>query len=166
VVVVTMEGGGRIDILQLLDDVEDVISAGWPVPGLGRHMVDAEKATELIETIREHLPYEVQAARELAGERERLLREAHEEAMRLVQDAHRQADELLSQQKIYLAAERQAALLLQQAQQRADDIRASADDYAVESLRALEARLAQTLSTVQNGIASLQQAQRSAASSD
>lgn len=151
-----LKGGTPIDILQLLDDLEDVIHAGWPVPGVGRAMVDVAKAGEIIETIREHLPAEMQSARELAANREQYLEQANAEAQGIVEAAHRQGAELVQQEGIYKTAERQARALLDQANARAEETRARADDYAVESLRSLEARLTQTLATVQNGITSLQ----------
>lgn len=119
-------------------------------------MVDVDKATEIIEAIREHLPAEVETARELMAERETMMEEANKEAQHVVDDARRQAAELVQQEGIHKTAERQASAMLDQAQVRADEIRARADEYAVESLRALEARLTQTLATVQNGISSLQ----------
>lgn len=145
-----------IDILQLLDDLEEVIGAGWPVPGVGRAMVDVDRASELIESIREHLPQEMDSARALMAERDSVLDQAHAEGQRIVDDAQREAAELVNQEGIYKTAERHARSMIEQANARADEIRARADEYAVESLRALEARLTQTLSTVQNGIASLQ----------
>jgi len=150
------EGGGSIDILQLLDNLEDTITGGWPVPGMKRAMVDVDKATELIESIRQHLPPEVQSAREISAARERLLEEATAEAQRLMENAHRQATELVQQEGLYKTAERQARALLEQTTAQSNKIRAEADAYAVESLRSLEIRLEQTLSTVQNGISTLQ----------
>lgn len=119
-------------------------------------MVDVDRATELIEQIREHLPEEMEAARRLAAQRDEMLDQAEAEAQRVVEEAHHHAADLVKQEGVYVTAERQARALLDQAQARADEIRARADEYAIESLRALEARLTQTLSTVQNGIASLQ----------
>lgn len=119
-------------------------------------MVDVDRATALIESIREHLPQEMESARGVMAERESLMNQAHAEALRLVQDAQREAAELVNQEGVYKTAERHARSMIEQANERADEIRARADDYAVESLRSLEARLTQTLSTVQNGIASLQ----------
>jgi F0F1-type ATP synthase membrane subunit b/b' len=133
-----------------------VIGAGWPVPGVGRAMVDVDRASELIESIREHLPQEMESARALMAERDSVLDQAHAEAQQIVDDAQREAAELVNQEGIYKTAERHARSMIEQANARADEIRARADEYAVESLRALEARLTQTLSTVQNGIASLQ----------
>lgn len=145
----------------MLDDLEEIINAGWPVPGTRRAMVEVDKATELVETIREHFPAEMETARAIAADREGYLQQANAEAQRVVEEAHRQAAELVQQEGIYKTAERQARALLDQANARAEEIRAKADDYAVESLRSLEARLTQTLATVQNGIASLNaQAQR------
>jgi len=150
------DGGRAIDILQQLDNLEDIITGGWPVPGMKRAMVDVDKATELIESIREHLPAEIESAREIAAERERLLDEATAEAQRMVENAQRQAAELVQQEGLYRTAERQARALLDQTTAQADRIRAEADAYAVESLQSLEIRLEQTLATVQNGLATLQ----------
>ncbi len=122
-----------------------------------RAMVDVEKATELIASVREHLPSEVEAAREIAAERDRLLEEAGAEAEHMVENGRRQAAEMIEQEGLYKTAERQARALLEQAAAQAGRIRAEADEYAMESLRSLEIRLEQTLATVQNGIATLQQ---------
>jgi vacuolar-type H+-ATPase subunit H len=91
------------------------------------------------------------------AERESLLDQAHAEAERLVDDAQREATELVRQEGVYKTAERQARAMLDQANARAEEIYARADEYAVESLRSLEARLTQTLATVQNGIAALEE---------
>src|SRR5947199_8393535 len=94
-----------IDTLQLLDELEEVIGAGWPVPGVGRAMVDVDRATEIIESIREHLPQEIQEARQLVAERDRLREQALTEARRIVEEAQRDADELVHQAGIYKNAE-------------------------------------------------------------
>jgi hypothetical protein len=146
-----------IDTLQLLDELEEVIGAGWPVPGVGRAMVDVDRAMEMIESIRASLPQEIQEARQLVAERESLLDQAHAEAERLVDAAQREAAERVRQEGVYKTAERQARAMLDQASARAEEIYARADEYAIESLRSLEARLTQTLATVQNGIAALQE---------
>ena len=152
-----------IDTLQLLDELEEVIGAGWPVPGVGRAMVDVDRAMEMIESIRASLPQEIQEARQIVAERESLLDQAHAEAERLVDEAQREAAELVRQEGVYKTAERQARAMLDQASARAAEERARADEYAIESLRSLEAhlrsleeRLTQTLDTVHNGIATLQ----------
>ena len=119
-------------------------------------MVDVDRATELIESIRERLPQEMQEARRFVAERDSLLEQAHAEAERIVDEAQREAAEMVRQEGIYRTAERQARAMLDQAGARAQEIRARADEYALESLRSLEARLTQTLATVQNGIAALQ----------
>ena len=83
-----------IDTLQLLDDLEEDIGTGWPVPGVGRAMVDVDRAMEMIESIRASLPQEVEEARQIVAERESLLDQAHAEAERLVEEAQREAAEL------------------------------------------------------------------------
>src|SRR5204863_4921765 len=126
------------------------------VPGVGRAMVDVDRAIEMIESIRASLPQEIQEARQLVAERESLLDQAHAEAERLVEEAQREAAELVRQEGVYKTAERQARAMLDQASARAEEIYARADEYAIESLRSLEARLTETLATVQNGIVARQ----------
>ena len=145
-----------VDVLRLIDDLEEVIGAGWPVPGVGRAMVDVDKASEMLDALREHLPAELEQAREVMGERDRLLEQSYAEAQRIEQEAHQRASALVSQEGVYKTAERQARAMLEQAKARAEETRAKADEYAIDSLRALEARLTQTLATVQNGISSLE----------
>jgi cell division septum initiation protein DivIVA len=126
-------------------------------------MVDIDRAMEMIESIRASLPQEVQEARQIVAERESVLAQAHAEAERLVDAAQREAAERVRQEGVYKTAERQARAILDQASARAAEERARADEYAIESLRSLEThlrsleeRLAQTLDTVHNGIATLQ----------
>ncbi len=123
---------------------------------MGRAMVDVDKATDIVESIRQQLPKDLETARQIAADRERLLGEADAEAQHVVDQAHQQAADLVHQEGVYRTAERQARALLDQATARAEEIRARSDEYAMESLQSLEIRLAQTLSTVQNGIATLQ----------
>ncbi len=150
------KGDPEIDILQLLETLEDTLNSGWPVPGVGRAMVDIDKATELLDQIRERLPEDLTTARQIAGQRDELLEQALAEAQRIREEAEADAAELVRQEGIYKTAERQAQAIIDQARARAEEIRARADEYAIDSLRALESRLSQTLATVQNGIASLQ----------
>ena len=119
-------------------------------------MVDVDRAMEMIESIRASLPQEIHEARQIVAERESVLDQAHAEAERLVEEAQREAAELVRQEGVYKTAERQARAMLDQASARAEEIYARADEYAIESLRSLEARLTETLATVQNGIATLQ----------
>jgi hypothetical protein len=119
-------------------------------------MVDVDRAMEMIESIRASLPQEVEEARQIVAERESVLAQAHAEAERLVDAAQREAAERVRQEGVYKTAERQARAILDQASARAAEERARADEYAIESLRSLEERLAQTLDTVHNGIATLQ----------
>jgi hypothetical protein len=126
-------------------------------------MVDVDRVMEMIESIRASLPREIHEARRTVAERESLLDQAHAEAERLVDAAQREAAERVRQEGVYKTAERQARAMLDQASARAAEERARADEYAIESLRSLEThlrsleeRLAQTLDTVHNGIATLQ----------
>jgi len=143
------------DIMQLLDAIDDVLAAGWKLPGLSRVLLDGDRLAEMVSSIREQMPREVLSARQIALERGQLMEEAQQEAMHVVEQARSQASVLVSKDTVYAAAEQKAQMVLQQARLEAEDIRASADLYVAESLNALEERLADTLETVRNGIATL-----------
>ncbi len=143
------------DIMQLLDAIDDVLAAGWKLPGLARVLLDGDRLAEMVASIREQMPREVLSARQIAVERGQLMEEAQQEAMHVVEQARSQAGALVAKDTVYAAAEQKAQMVLQQARLEADDIRANADQYAAESLSALEERLADTLETVRNGIATL-----------
>jgi hypothetical protein len=56
---------------------------------------------------------------------------------------------------VIVQAEQQAQVVLEQVQAEAQEVRKGADQYAIEVLQKLEARLLQELGTVRNGILTL-----------
>lgn len=144
-----------IDILHLLDRLEDAVRSGWHVPGTSRCWVDENELQEIIESIRESIPREVQQAQEVTRERDEILGEAKTEAERLIAQAQQQAYDMVQEQDLYKTAVKEARRILEEANQQAGETRARADEYALNSLRQLEAQLSLTLTTVRNGITSL-----------
>lgn len=149
------EGVEAIDVLHLLDRLEEAISTGWKIPFTSRVAVNEQDLVELSDSIRSAVPEELRRAQQVLHEREVLIAEAEAEAQRLVEAAQQHADQLLSEQGLRKYAEHQAELIIDQATKRAQIVQQEADAYALESLHQLEKQLAQTLSTVRNGIESL-----------
>jgi hypothetical protein len=95
-----------------------------------------------------------------------LIAHANEEAERLVALAREQAAALVHEHELIKEAEQQAELLLEQVRAEAQEVRAGADEYAIDVLQELEARLTQQLNTVRNGISTLVPARRNPVSAN
>jgi vacuolar-type H+-ATPase subunit H len=94
-------------------------------------------------------------AQAVLEERDAMLSDAKAEAERTIGLAQTHALEMVQEQGLYKTAEREARRIIEEANQQARETRARADEYAMHSLLALETQLANTLHTVQNGIAAL-----------
>jgi vacuolar-type H+-ATPase subunit H len=141
--------------LHLLDRLEDAIRSGWHMPGTSRCMVDENELQEIIESVRESIPVEVRQAQEVTRNREEILGEARAEVERLIAQAQARAFEMMQEQALYKTAEKEARRIIEEANQQANEVRARADEYALNSLLQLETQLNMTLNTVRNGVSSL-----------
>ena len=125
------------------------------MPGTSRCMVDENEIQEIVESIRENIPEQMREAQKVLRDRDDLLGDSKAESERLIAQAQAQALEMVQEQGLYRTAEREARRLLEDANQEALEIRARADEYALNSLVGLETQLTNTLHTVRNGISSL-----------
>jgi len=125
------------------------------MPGTSRCMVDENEIQEIIESIRENIPEQMRESRKVLQDRDTMLSESKAESERLIAQAQAQALDMVQEQALYRTAEREARRLLDDANQEARDIRARADEYALNSLVGLETQLTNTLHTVRNGIDAL-----------
>jgi cell division septum initiation protein DivIVA len=118
-------------------------------------MVDEAELQDIIESIRENIPEQMRQAEEVTRVRDEILNDSKTEAERLIAAAQTQALEMVQEQGLYRTAEREARRIIDEANQQATEIRARADEYAVNSLESLERQLVNTLGTVRNGISAL-----------
>lgn len=146
-----------MDILHLIDQLEAVINNGWHIPLTSDVIVNEEEMLRIIDEMRARIPQEVQQAKRLLQEKERVLAQAREERERIVALAGEQASRLTEESEITKAATVRANTILERAKRDAESIRKGADDYVVEVLGNLQRELEQILRTVNNGIVAIQQ---------
>ena len=144
-----------MDILQLLDRLETVLSSGSRIPLSGKTVVDEHECMDILDQMRIAIPEEVKAAKRVQGDRDRVIRDAEDRAERIVAHAREQADSLAEQHEIVRAAEARARLILQDAEAEAQERREGADRYAAETLMQIERHLSEQLNVVRNGIRAL-----------
>jgi hypothetical protein len=129
------------DLLGHLDQLEDVLTAGWRVPLATRTLVDRATALELIDEIRLCVPEQVRAAQLLLQRREQVLASAHAEGEAVLASARRQALERLADRSLEQVAAERAAQIEKDAWRAAEVVERQADQDAADSLRCLRTRL-------------------------
>ncbi len=159
-------GGIDPTVIDLIDQLEELVSSGRRVPFTAGVVVNEDEALELIDRARLGLPDELTQARHLLEDRhrvvdeaeqesERILARAEAEAQRLVDDAEARAGVLVGEHEIAEQARAHAATVLAEADERAAKTCAEADAYAREVMLRLEDQLMRAATTVRKGIDAL-----------
>lgn len=148
-----------IDILELIDQLEALVSGGMRVPFSVKTAIDENAFFDLIDQLRVAIPQEIKQANDLLQQKEKVLTAASEEADRIITEAQERATRLLDGHEIIAAAQAQAETIRAQSQREAEAIRKGADDYALGTLSDLESRLGSLLRTTSNGLAALKRRQ-------
>lgn len=142
-----------MDIQHLVDRLEEILNTGRHVPFTSRTFIDEQHALELIDQMRISIPEEIEKAKRVLRERDRVMAQANEEAARIRELAREKSETLIQRDAITQAAQARAASIIEQSRHEADTIRAEADQYVIDVLSDLEDALTRTLTVVRNGIA-------------
>jgi hypothetical protein len=156
-----------MDILQLIDRLEELFNESKAIPLTRNVMVDEDRMLDIIDQMRIAIPEEVKKAQQLLGQRDRVLAQAQEEANRTLEIARQKADQLISKDMVVQESQRRADQVLAQARAEAENTRADADDYVIQSLTQLQEELERISNQVNNGIRTVreEQSRRAPASS-
>ena len=141
-----------MDILQLVDRLEELFNESKNIPLTRNVMVDEDRMLDIIDQMRIAIPEEVKKAQQLLGQRDRVLAQAQEEANRTIELARQKSDQLVTKDSVVQDAQRRADQIIAQSRVEAENIRADADDYAMNSLLQLESELDRITNQVANGI--------------
>ena len=152
-----------MELSNLIEKLEEVISSGTGVPATGRVLLEREKLAELVRQIRVAVPADIQEARDLLQMRENVINQALLEAKRIRSTAEDEASARVAESEITKDASKQSEETIEEAQRKAQRIleatdtaanarRAGANQYAQATLQKLEQELAQVISTIRNGI--------------
>jgi hypothetical protein len=122
------------------------------VPATRKVLVDRDAILDLVDQLRVAIPEEVQAAKRINAESERILEKAGAEGQRTVSRAQEQAAFLISERGLADAAYEESKRIIAEAEQAAAEVRRGADDYALQMLEALEREMDQALSGIRKGL--------------
>jgi F0F1-type ATP synthase membrane subunit b/b' len=146
-----------LDIQHLVDRLEELLNNGRHLPFTAFTLIDEQRALELIDQMRISIPEEIEKAKRILRERDRILAQANEEAARIRDLAREKSETLIQRDAITQAAQARAGSIIEQGRQEANSIRHEADRYVMDVLSDLEDALMRTVTVVRNGIAHVEQ---------
>jgi cell division septum initiation protein DivIVA len=144
-----------LDIQHLVDRLEELLNGGRHVPMTAYTVIDEQRALELIDQMRISIPEEIEKAKRVLRERDRVIAQANEEAARIRELAREKSETLIQRDSITQAAQARAASIIEQSRHEAEAIRRDADRYVLDVLTDLDEALRRTLTVVRNGISTV-----------
>jgi tRNA U34 5-methylaminomethyl-2-thiouridine-forming methyltransferase MnmC len=135
-------------IIELIDHLEYLVHRAQRVPFTHNVMIDEDEVLDLLDQIHVNMPEEIKQSRVVLSEQERLLSEAQQESSRITQTAAQKAESMVTSHELARKAEAQGQAVIREAQQRAEDQKRAADEYAAEVMQQLESHLVRTVATV------------------
>jgi len=138
-----------------VERLEGMLANGKRLPLTSSVVIDQAAALELIDELRHAIPEEVQSARRINAEGERILERSNQEAERIVARAREQAAQLIDEQGLTEAAQAEGQRIIAAAEADAGGTRSGADDYAADVLLRLEGEVSRVLGQIERGIDAL-----------
>jgi cell division septum initiation protein DivIVA len=135
-----------------VERLEAMIANGRKLPLTSNVVVDQAAALDLVDELRHAVPEEVQSARRINADGERILERAQQESERIVAKAQEQAAFLIDERGLTEAAEAEGRRIVEDALAESDDVRRGSDEYAADVLIRLEGEVVKALQSIRRGI--------------
>lgn len=140
---------GNRDILELLDLLYDMVNEAWSVPlGNDKCIVEREKAIEIINDIKSGLPSAIAESKRLVSARDEFIGNAKREAEALRRNAEEQSARLVDEQEVLKLAQERADEMVATAEKKTAELKRAAGEYVDRMMREAEKSLASALDTV------------------
>ena len=146
-------------INELIDQLFASISdaKGFPL-SVDKCILDRDNALDLLDEIRAQLPAEVAEAKRVVSAKQEIIRKTREEAEQIRKDAEDEAARLVEKESIVQAAKKRAMDIIQDAEQKSDELRRASSAYADDLLRKTEDTLSQAVEGVRRSRTSFRSA--------
>ena len=110
-----------IRVMTLLDDLEEILSNASKVPFSEKAIVDSDEIRSIVDDIRLSMPKDIQQAKWVKDEQDRILNEARSEYDKVIVAAKKQAEYLVENDIIKKEAEKRADALISEAENHSAD---------------------------------------------
>lgn len=128
-------------VLELLEELEDIVDNATNVPLTSKIMLEAEDVFNIVREVRLALPDDVQQAKWIRDERDRILADAKAEYERIIREAKKQADYLVETDDITLRATKLAQEIREDAELHAKMLKMRTYDYVDKMLYDMQAKM-------------------------
>ncbi len=162
-----------MDILYLLDRLENLIASSRRMPLMNQILLKEADILSIIDEMRTAIPDEIQQARRIVQDKERILSQANAEAANIVSRARAESERAMNRegllreaegrsQELIRQAEEQAQEVIRQAKRHTEHLQNDADAYVSETLHGLkehltsiETEVSRTILSIDRGLESI-----------
>ena len=146
---------------ELMEELYSVVERAWHLPlSGGKAMVDGNEVKLLLDELRDNLPQETRQARAIVADRNQIIADAKREAEGIVRGAEERAKRMVAQDEITKQANEQANSKINQATNKAREIRKATSEYVDDLLRRTDDALAESLAELRKTRQGIKASQR------
>ncbi len=145
-----------MEILSLINELNDMISDGRPMPMTSSVLIDKETSLDVLAKMRINVPSAIKEGERMILERDRIIAEARSHAEDILAQANEKAKELVSQEEVTRQAKSEQEAVLEQTRQQVAHMRFDAEQYQLNILRDLSQVMHKVLNEVEMGVTELE----------
>ena len=139
-------------------NIEDIIGSLYDMVQDARSMplaadkciLERDRILDMLDEVIAQLPGELKQSRTIVESRNELINQARREAESIVRQAQEQAQQMVTQEQIYIEAKRCSEELVMQTQERIAQLRKVGNEYMDDALRRTEETIANALNEVRD----------------
>ncbi|MCR5182435.1 MAG: ATPase [Clostridia bacterium] len=128
-------------VLDLLDELEDLLEGATSVPLTNKIVLESEDLFGIIKDIRLALPDDMQQAKWIIDERDRILHEGKEEYGKMIREAKKQAEYLVDSDEITRRATKKAETIIEDANIQSKFLKMKTYDYVDRMLYGMQQKM-------------------------
>lgn len=154
-------------LIALLEELEQQIENSRRLPLTSKLVIDGDQLLDYLDQIREVLPNEIEEARRIYQDQEKMMKNAKRDADQLIEETRVHMTRMVDNHEVNRLAQEQADRIIAEARQLAKEIREGANDYADDILKNMEnifeqvaASTERNMSTIKRGREELNRGRR------
>lgn len=137
-----------MEVLEILEKMEDLLSKSKNIPMSGKALVDKDIFLKMIQDLRLSLPDDIKKAEWIQNHKQEILLEAQKQSDVIVAEAEKKIKQMVDEDEIVKMAKAEADDIISAAQKNAKEIRLGSKEYADTILQKLEKDLTDIIETL------------------
>lgn len=135
----------------IIDSLYGIVQDAHGVPLSGdKCIIERERVLDMLDEIIAQLPGELKQARTIVESRNELISQARREAETIRRQAHEEARQMVTHEAVFAEAQQRAQDMINQAQNKVNQLKKAGNDYMDDALRRTEETIAQALGEVRD----------------